>query len=105
MIDPKKLFEKEQTQVLSADEKVAAEDLENFIDNEIKRTFLSGIAHVNEFSFRVSKFTSLNSVRKKIVQEQVFSKYDKFWTYKYEFGEDDGPNRPAIGYWVFTAKK
>jgi hypothetical protein len=108
MITPQDLSTKEQSKTLSPEEKRAIAELELYIDKCLKETYSEGRAHVMEFFYnqqQIPAFYRLKPARKKIVQEILFDKYrEAGWNIKLEVGEDDGPNRPGIDFWIFTIK-
>jgi len=108
MIDPKKLTVKEQSKELSETEKAAIAQMEQYIDNGIRESFEDGKASVADFLWarnELPAYMELKYPRRKIVTEILMDKYrEGGWRVKYEVGEDDGPNRPGVDFWIFTAK-
>lgn len=106
MINPKDLIDLENSPILSEDEVVIKKELEKFIDREIRANFNGGSSYVSEFEYRYDLgINKLKSVRRRVVKESLFKDYRKNgWEIKYDPGEDDGPNRPAIGSYIFKAE-
>ncbi len=111
MVNPNELTLKEQTKNLSEEEKRAMDGLEAHIDHKIKENFNNGRARVLDFwwewdrSDLVKPYMSLRENRQRIVREALFEKYrENGWKVEIEYGEDDGPNRPGIDSFIFTAK-
>lgn len=108
MITPQELTLKEQSKNLSPEEASAMNQLEAYIDKKIKASFTRGQASVCDFWYdrqEVPSFYELKHVRKEIVREILFDKYrENGWSIKLEVGEDDGPNRPGLDFWIFTQK-
>jgi len=105
MITPQDLTAKEQSKVLSPEEKQALTELELFIDKSLKNSYIRGRASVYDFWYAREEcpiYCALKDVRKKIIRELMFDKYhEKGWRIHLIEGEDDGPNRPGIDYWEF----
>lgn len=105
MIHSKDLLEIENSPILSEDEREAKQRLEEFIDEQLRSRFGNGEAHVDDFN-EVPIYRLLRSARMKVVREALLEEYKKNgWTVTYDPGEDDGPNRPAIGCYIFKSKK
>lgn len=108
MITPQELTVKEQSKTLSPEEKQAITELELYIDQSLKETYSEGMASVREFFYQhnvLPTFCKLKTARKKIVQDILFDKYrENGWNIKLEIGEDDGPNRHGVDFWIFTIK-
>jgi hypothetical protein len=106
MITPQELSAKEQSKVMSKEETDAMKELEIFIDSRIKESYTRGKAYVPSFTYRgIGCFRNLKEARKEIIQKILFDKYrESGWSIKFEVGEDDGPNRPGMDYWIFSAK-
>ena len=61
-------------------------------------------ANPHQVSWEV--FKDIKDTRKEIMTKELIERYDDAgWNIEYEYGEDDGPNRPAMDYWVFKGKK
>jgi hypothetical protein len=98
---------------LTRDELLIIERFENQIDKDIKRQYTGNNSvhisdHQVEFTFDSIQDRQLNLpyARRKIMTKELLNRYDRAgWkVQKDSGGEDDGPNRPAIPFYVFTGK-
>lgn len=90
------------------------EKIENFIDDEIKTNFDNEPLRFNvsiiEFRYDPIQKTSyafqdIKTIRKSLMSKELKRRYEAAgWVWEYESGEDDGPNRPAIDYWLLKGK-
>ena len=106
MITPQELTAKEQSKVLTNEETLAIKELEIYIDSRIKDTYIKGKSRVPNLTYgEVPSYRRLKEARREIIQEILFDKYrESGWSIKFEEGEDDGPNRPGVDFWNFSAK-
>ena len=97
---------------LTREELAIIERFETQLDKDLKKQYVGNNAiHISdymvEFTFDQVQDRHLNLpyARRKIMTKELLSRYEKAgWNVKREAGEDDGPNRPAIAYYVFTGK-
>jgi hypothetical protein len=110
MIDPQQLINNEESLLLNEFETEAAKQLEEWIDNEILRTFSARQATVKDFDDsslknvkELAKYKSLSDVRRKIVKKVTMKRYKELWDYEwvpgYEGFRDENP-----GAYSFTPK-
>lgn len=103
---------------LTSEELKIVSRVENYIDEHIKELFDGdGIRldvdlidfkknpdDMKEHSWNV--WPHIKSTRKALMTEELKSRYVKAgWKWKFEEGEDDGPNRPGFDYWILTGKR
>lgn len=97
---------------LTKDELAIIGRFEGQIDKDIVRQYKgNNSVHISdstvEFTFDAVQDRALNLAyaRRVLMTKELLSRYEKAgWNVKKEHGEDDGPNRPAIPYYVFTGK-
>jgi hypothetical protein len=88
--------------------------IEKFIDNKIETEFdnrpiylATGIINFT-FDPTTDKgwaFEDIKETRKSLMANELRRRYeDNGWQWKLEQGEDDGPSRPAIDFWVLKGK-
>lgn len=102
---------------LTNDELNIIAKVENFIDERIKERFdgssISFETKVLDFNFNpdnpkefaFSTFKDIKTTRKQLMKKELMRRFEvSGWEWKLEEGEDDGPNRPAIDYWLLKGK-
>jgi hypothetical protein len=97
---------------LTIEEKAIIERFEKQIDKDIKRQYAGNNSvtisdHMVEFTFDSVQDRQLNIpyARRVLMTKELLARYDKAgWRIKKDQGEDDGPNRPAMAYYIFTGK-
>ena len=112
--DVKKVINETQ---LNENELVIIARIENHIDKTIKEKFdnntISFDTEVFEFNFNPDRpsqyswdvFKDIKTTRKKLMSKELIRRYEEAgWEVKLEYGEDDGPNRPAINHYVLKGK-
>jgi len=99
MIKPEDL--KDVEKILETKELEFMTKMESIIDSELKKNWNGKEARV--FKDYNLKYRG-NYQRVDILVDLVIKKYSEFWNIKEERGEDDGPNRLGLDYWIFTKK-
>ena len=114
--DLKKSIAKAMNDPLSDEEEIILNGVESYIDKEITKQFISFNSEISidmgVYNFKYDpvsnkpynpaiSFYRIQALRNKL--EQRFGSAG--WKCKVVFGEDDGPNRPGIDYWVLVGKK
>ena len=109
----KALVEDLEKTPLTKEELKIINTVENWIDERIKERFDGGSVSfdtdVIEFNFNPDapsdRWYNIKSTRKELMSKELKRRYeDAGWKIKREEGEDDGPNRPAIPYYVLKGK-
>ncbi len=91
--------------------------IETYIDKQIKENFdgngLSFDTNVLDFKFNPDNtsepswnvFKEIKSTRKQLMTEELKQRYEiAGWKWRLIEGEDDGPNRPGLDYWLLRGK-
>ena len=102
---------------LNENELVIIAKVEKHIDKKIMEKFdnnlISFETSVFDFNFNPDNpnqyswdvFKDIKSTRKKLMTKELIRRYEEAgWWVKLEHGEDDGPNRPAIDYYILKGK-
>lgn len=92
--------------------------VENYIDEKIKEKFdchsITMDTDILEFKFNPDAPTErawnvwvdIKSTRKSLMCEELKSRFEiAGWKWNLQKGEDDGPNRPGIDYWILSGKR
>ena len=58
------------------------------------------------FNFSDSSYSRFSQIRKNKMKQELIFRYERAgWDLTVEFGEDDGPNRPAFDYMIITGRE
>jgi hypothetical protein len=98
------IFSKIKNSPLNEEELSILKEVEIYIDDEISKTFDGGTVRIN---LDIVKFVKhrIPPLRKEMLHNKIIEiYYEAGWKCGYEYGEDDGPNRPGFDYWVLAGR-
>ena len=111
----KKKIDRLKNDPLSKEEEAIVSTIEKYVDDEIRKQFTEMNSEVSIdmgiYNFVYDPYAKsvynpgIVSWRKIALQKELENRFKLAgWKTYIEYGEDDGPNRPGIDYWVLSGK-
>lgn len=108
----KEINDKFYNEPLKQDELQVIKEVEDYIDKQINNQYKGEPIYVNLDIVNFKRTLSLEfgrnipDARRKMMYNELINRYhDAGWLTCEQLGEDDGPFRPAIDYWVLKGPK
>lgn len=93
---------------LNEDELKAIAVCEEVIDRQISEQFEKFYeirVDLEYFTFTDSSYSRFNQARRKKMEQEIKYRYERAgWTLTVDYGQDDGPNRPAMAFMILKGR-